>query len=796
MIVKVIVDIPAAQVNRSFDYTVPEIWQSMISLGVRVNVPFGNIQRLGFVVDIVAESDFSGELREISQVLDYESFINEELLQLSEYLADYLQEFRINILKAMLPSMLRAKYRKIFVVHQPHDLLDDFIEANEIVAEDLESKLSRQEIQSLLKEAIMTLEYRVESKTTVKQVAYINRTMPIVELQQQYEQLPTRQLKMRTLLSYLIDQKEVSMTKKQVIEDTKVTTKHLKLAEELGYITITYQQTYRDPLAHLQTEQSQARTLRPQQAQAYDTIRQAMFEQSATTFLLEGVTGSGKTEIYLQLMAQARDNGQSALLLVPEISLTPQMVSQVLNRFGSGVAVLHSGLSIAEKYDEWQRIIRGEATIVVGARSSIFAPLTQLGLIIMDEEHESTYKQSEAPRYHARDVALWRSQYYHCPLVLGSATPSLESRARAELGRYQHIRMSERVNSRPLPPVEIVDMTQEIGRKTQDELSSVLKMKIADRLAKHEQIVLLLNRRGYASYFLCRECGYVIGCPRCDVSLTYHKTENRLKCHYCDYYQSVPTQCPSCHGQHLRHYGLGTQKIEELLQEQFPQARIIRMDMDTTKRKGQHEQLLNQFKEHQADILLGTQMIAKGLDFEKVTLVGVINADTALNLPDFRASERTFQLLTQVAGRTGRGRYPGEVVIQTYNPEHYVMQLAQQHDYNRFFYYEMKRRHLGHYPPYYYTTLISVSSKKQALAQQVIYQLKMQLVNLEGTIDVLGPSQGSIAKINEQYYFQLFIKYKQREQIQKKLQEILEQSQKEAKYGVKITIDHEPLYVN
>lgn len=796
MIVKVIVDIPAAQVNHSFDYQVPEEWQHMIRLGVRVNVPFGNIQRLGFIVAITDTSDFQGELRAVSQVLDYESFINEELLQLSDYLANYLQEFRINILKAMLPSMLRAKYRKVFTVHQTTALPIEFQSVEEIDAIELEQHLTHKQIQQLLQTGALTLMYQVESKTTVKRVPYIVTAMTGNVLKKHCEQLPPRQKRMRELLLYLIEHEGQLITKKELMERTLATNKHLKLAETAGYIHLTYRQVYRDPLAHLPTELSQARPLRPQQAQSYETIRHAMLQQEATTFLLEGVTGSGKTEVYLQLMAQAREQGKSALLLVPEISLTPQMVRQVLNRFGSGVAVLHSGLSLAEKFDEWQRIIRGEATIVVGARSSIFAPLTDVGLIIMDEEHEATYKQTESPRYHARDVALWRSHYYQCPLVLGSATPSLESRARAEVGRYKHLRMSERVNHRPLPPVEIVDMTQEIGQKTQDELSSVLKAKIADRLAKQEQIVLLLNRRGYASYFLCRECGYVIGCPRCDVSLTYHKSENRLKCHYCDYYQAIPKQCPNCHGQHLRHYGLGTQKIEELLQEQFPQARIVRMDMDTTRRKGQHEQLLNQFKNHQADILLGTQMIAKGLDFEKVTLVGIINADTALNLPDFRASERTFQLLTQVAGRTGRGRYAGEVILQTYNPTHYVMQLAQQHDYTRFFYYEMKRRQLGHYPPYYYTTLISVSSKKQALAQRVIYQLKAQLVNLEGTLDILGPSQGSIAKINDHYYFQLFIKYKQREHIQVKLQEILEQSQKEAKYGVKITIDHEPLYVN
>ena len=532
------------------------------------------------------------------------------------------------------------------------------------------------------------------------------------------------------------------------------------------------------------------------QEAVYEQIAQALEEHQDQTFLLEGVTGSGKTEVYLQLMAKASQMGRGAILLVPEIALTPQMVRQVKSRFQTGVAVLHSGLTNSQKYDEWRRIIRGQATIVVGARSSIFAPIRDLGLVIIDEEHETTYKQSDTPRYHAREVAIWRCHYHQAPLLLGSATPSLESRSRAQVGRYQHLRLPERVNGRPLPPVTLVDMTKEMVQQTTDELSSVLKDKIADRLAKGQQIVLLLNRRGYASYMLCRECGQVIQCPRCDISLTYHKHEHRLKCHYCDYQSPVPDHCPNCYSDYLRTFGLGTQKIEELLNQHFPDARVIRMDMDTTRKKGQHEALLDSFRRHEADILLGTQMIAKGLDFENVTLVGVINADTALNLPDFRAGEKTFQLLTQVAGRTGRGRFEGEVLIQTYNPDHYVMQLAQQHDYESFFYYEMKRRHLGHYPPYFYTTLITISSKYQAKAQAMSHQVKQALLASGAAIEMLGPSQGAIARINERYYFQLLLKYKDGQVIKESLGTILDQSQLEAKQGIYITIDHEPLFFN
>ena len=722
MFVKVIVDIPAAQVNRPFDYQVPEAYQDSLQLGMRVQVPFGNRQLLGFVVGIHHTSDFKGTLKPITAVLDYESFINEELLDLSEHLAQTLHAFRINVLQAMLPAMLKVKYQNIFLIHQPQGLSDyelpsDWLNQSQLDKDQVEAQLSRKQIKQLLDQGVLELVYQVQDQTTTKTQTLIELAMPAESIQQVIQELPARSQKVAQLLSYLLASGQPQWEQQALLAASQVSASSLKTALKHGYVKSKKVSVYRDPLAHLEVEQSQSRTLTEAQKAVYEQVAQALETHQDRTFLLEGVTGSGKTEVYLQLMAKASQMGRGAILLVPEIALTPQMVRQVKSRFQTGVAVLHSGLTNSQKYDEWRRIIRGQATIVVGARSSIFAPIRDLGLVIIDEEHETTYKQSDTPRYHAREVAIWRCHYHQAPLLLGSATPSLESRSRAQVGRYQHLRLPERVNGRPLPPVTLVDMTKEMAQQTTDELSSVLKDKIADRLAKGQQIVLLLNRRGYASYMLCRECGQVIQCPRCDISLTYHKHEHRLKCHYCDYQSPVPDRCPNCHSDYLRTFGLGTQKIEELLNQHFPTARIIRMDMDTTRKKGQHEALLDRFRRHEADILLGTQMIAKGLDFETVTLVGVINADTALNLPDFRAGEKTFQLLTQVAGRTGRGRFEGEVLIQTYNPDHYVMQLAQQHDYDSFFYYEMKRRHLGHYPPYFYTTLITISSKYQAKAQ-------------------------------------------------------------------------------
>ena len=801
MFVKVIVDIPAAQVNRPFDYQVPEAYQDSLQLGMRVQVPFGNRQLLGFVVGIHHTSDFKGTLKPITAVLDYESFINEELLDLSEHLAQTLHAFRINVLQAMLPAMLKVKYQNIFLIHQPQGLSDyelpsDWLNQSQLDKDQVEAQLSRKQIKQLLDQGVLELVYQVQDQTTTKTQTMIELAMPAESIKQIIQDLPARSQKVAQLLTYLLASGQPQWEQQALLAASQVSASSLKTALKHGYIKSQKVSVYRDPLAHLEVEQSQSRTLTEAQKAVYEQVAQALEAHQDQTFLLEGVTGSGKTEVYLQLMAKASQMGRGAILLVPEIALTPQMVRQVKSRFQTGVAVLHSGLTNSQKYDEWRRIIRGQATIVVGARSSIFAPIRDLGLVIIDEEHETTYKQSDTPRYHAREVAIWRCHYHQAPLLLGSATPSLESRSRAQVGRYQHLRLPERVNGRPLPPVTLVDMTKEMAQQTTDELSSVLKDKIADRLAKGQQIVLLLNRRGYASYMLCRECGQVIQCPRCDISLTYHKHEHRLKCHYCDYQSPVPDRCPNCHSDYLRTFGLGTQKIEELLNQHFPEARVIRMDMDTTRKKGQHEALLDRFRRHEADILLGTQMIAKGLDFETVTLVGVINADTALNLPDFRAGEKTFQLLTQVAGRTGRGRFEGEVLIQTYNPDHYVMQLAQQHDYESFFYYEMKRRHLGHYPPYFYTTLITISSKYQAKAQAMSHQVKQALLASGAALEILGPSQGAIARINERYYFQLLLKYKDGQVIKESLGAILDQSQLEAKQGIYITIDHEPLFFN
>lgn len=479
----------------------------------------------------------------------------------------------------------------------------------------------------------------------------------------------------------------------------------------------------------------------------------------SNTYLLYGVTGSGKTEVYMNIIEEAIRRGKEAIMLVPEISLTPQIVGKFISRFGNIISVLHSGLSDTERYDEYRKITSGDSKIVIGTRSAIFVPFNNIGIIIIDEEHTSSYKQENHPRYNAKDIAIWRSNYHKCPVLLGSATPSLESFARAGNKVYKLLTLTHRVGTSKLPKVDIVDMKEEV-KKGNFILSNILKNKIQEKLNKNEQIILLLNRRGYSNIISCKECGYTFKCPKCDIAYTYHKTSNNLKCHYCSSSIPLGDKCPKCGSTNIKDYGLGTEKLEEELHKLF-NARIVRMDVDTTSKKGQHQKIIDAFGEHQYDILIGTQMIAKGLDFPLVTLVGVVSADTTLTSPDFRASENTFELLSQVAGRAGRSSSSGEVIIQTFNPDHYSITLAKEHNYIEFYKEEMKMRKLLKYSPYYYMILISISTKDYDLGFKESDKIGAYLRNNLGkeTI-ILGPSMASTFKINNIYHYQIIIKYR------------------------------------
>lgn len=506
--------------------------------------------------------------------------------------------------------------------------------------------------------------------------------------------------------------------------------------------------------------------LTPEQNEAYTKIK----NRTNNKVLLYGVTGSGKTEIYIKLINDTLNSGKNVIMLVPEISLTPQIVNRFLSEFGSRVAVLHSALSEGEKYDEYRRIVNKEVNIVVGARSAVFAPLLNIGLIIIDECSSPSFKQDVNPKYNAIDVSFERAKTHNALVLMGSATPLLEQFARGEKGVFELVKLTKRISNN-LPNYILVDMNDEV-KKRNYVISSVLKDKINETLKNRKQTILLLNRRGYSTFMSCSSCGYVWKCPNCDISLIYHKTTNNLRCHYCGYSTKMTNICPSCKEEAIKDLGFGTEKLESIISKEF-NARVVRMDLDTTRNKGSHAKIIEDFKNHKYDILIGTQMISKGLNFKDVTLVGVINADASLNIPDFRSGERTFELLTQTGGRAGRYELPGEVVIQTYNKDNYCLECVKNHDYLSFYNKEMKIRKDLKYPPYYYLTLIKIISTTYEVARDEANKIKNYLSkNLSSNFIILGPSTASVFKLKNKYYFQIIIKYKKEENIFKVLKDI------------------------
>lgn len=581
----------------------------------------------------------------------------------------------------------------------------------------------------------------------------------------------------KEILNKLLNEKKVLITS---------LSSGIKTLEKKGLIKIIEEEVYRYNI--IKDNDFKKVSLNSDQERVVEKIISNL--NISKTFLLYGITGSGKTEVYLEVIDNVLKEGKNAIMLVPEISLTPQIVQRFVNRFGNNIAILHSGLSDSEKYDEYRKIKEGLVKIVIGARSAIFAPFDNIGAIIIDEEHTPTYKQDEtSPRYDAKDVAIWRSKYHKCPLILGSATPSLESFARAGNHVFELLTLTRRPAGSVLPQVHIVDMKEEVKRGN-FVFSKLMTDKINEKLGKNEQIILLLNRRGYSSMITCSDCGYVEKCPKCDISLTYHKTSNTLRCHYCGFYKKKTDKCSSCGSSNIKDYGMGTQKLEEELKQKFPSANIIRMDMDTTSKKGAHEQIIKDFGRHKYDILVGTQMIAKGLDFPNVSLVGVLNADMSLTIPDFRSAERTFQLLSQVSGRAGRGDIQGEVIIQTYNNNHYSIVFAKNHDYLSFYKEEMKIRKSLSYPPYYYITLVNISCKDYELGFAHADKIGKYLRdNLEKTTIILGPTMANMFKINNVFHYQCIIKYQRDNKLSKVLKEIDDIYKIESKVNVSINVD-------
>lgn len=558
----------------------------------------------------------------------------------------------------------------------------------------------------------------------------------------------------------------------RLLDETVVNKKEFDSAsvrglEKLGFIKIEKKKKYR---IEAKTKNNENKTLTEEQNTVYKTITKSF--NTNEIFLLHGVTGSGKTLIYINLIKDVVKNGKTALLLVPEISLTGQIVNIFYNYFGNDVAILHSGLSKTEKYDEYLKILNKDVHIVIGTRSAVFAPLENIGIIIIDEEHSETYKQDTNPRYNAIDIAKKRGDYYKAPLVLGSATPMLEDMARALKGVYTLLELKTRVNNRNLPECIIVDMAEEL-KKRNFVISELLDKNIKDTLNRNEQVILLLNRRGYSTIITCSNCGYTYKCPYCEISLTYHKSSNSLRCHYCGYTKIKDDKCPECHENALNYMGMGTEKLENLIKEKYSDAAIIRMDADTTANKGMHEKIIEAFRNKEYNVLIGTQMISKGLDFPDCTLVGIINADTTLNIPDFRSSERTFSMLSQASGRAGRAEKEGKVIIQTFNPGNATIKCVSNNDYDSFYTSEMEIRKKLKYPPYYYLVNIKVCSKdydKASLnANKVVDYLKR---NLDKTSIILGPSTAVNFRLKNIYRFNITVKYRFDENLKKTLKDL------------------------
>ena len=684
--------------DHGFDYAVPPHLFGQVRPGMRVRVPLKDSVRTAYVVRMKESSDFSN-LKPILCLENEREQIPAPLIALGDWIADYYCCPREHTLRILLPAVVRSgemKHKQVLFVSLTEKALED-----------------------------------------PHCIGLTPRQKEVVLALRKHGAMPQQTLA------------EMAETSLAVI--TKL--------EEHGWVCREKRVVDRDPSMDDIVKQDKPRELTTEQAAALKEIVGAMDTGSPSVLLLHGVTASGKTEVYLQAIAHCLEQGKDAIVLVPEISLTPQTCDRFRQRFGNLVSVMHSALSQGERFDEWTRINEGRSRIAIGARSALFAPFRHLGLIVVDEEHEGTYKQDESPRYNARDIAVVRGKFEHATVLLGSATPSLESYYNCEVGKYKLIEMKERIDNRQMPVIEVVDMSSEISKTGKSQLFSTrLKDKITGRLSDGEQVILFLNRRGYATQLLCPQCGYVSMCPNCSVAHTYHRKESKLVCHLCGDERPAPQVCPQCGSDAIKYTGVGTEKIEALVAATFPMARVARMDSDTMTRKDAYRKVLDEFRRQKIDILIGTQMIAKGLDFPNVTLVGVLMADSGLHIPDFRSGERTFQLITQVAGRAGRGERPGLVIVQTFSPGHYVLQTAVRQDFKAFYDEEMYGRKMLEFPPFSHMLMIHFRSTDESALQSAAEEFAAKLKPLlNEDVKVIGPRPSPLEKIKTYFRFQMLL---------------------------------------
>ena len=807
-------------VNQVFTYSVPPQMDAVLQLGTRVLAPFRGTRQEGVVVERLNETDLDlSIIKDISGCLEETPTFSPELLALTKWMAEYyVCSWGLTLFCAVPAAVRTQKEQKVQLLSgaptprgRVQKELVALLEAEgELSLNQLARRMGvsyqnlRPKITALQEKGIVSLDVTHKPKANTQLTPVATLAGPPAGIAAEIDRLkgeaegtdsssdsrPSNRrhvaaAKHAEILQLLLDA-DAPLATTDLTKRVNASVSLLRTLERRGFLHITRAQTVRNPLSSEPIAATQPLHLNSAQSFAFTEIQNILVRRTleassapaerAPTILLHGVTGSGKTEVYMQAMSEVLGNGKSVIALVPEISLTPQAASRFVGRFGERVALLHSRLSDGERYDQWHRIRKGDADIVIGPRSAVFAPVKELGMLIIDEEHSDSYKSDTAPRYHARDVAQKRGELANCPVILGSATPSLESFYRAKSGRYRLLSLPDRVLNRKMPDVHIVDMRTELKKGNRTIFSDALRNSIEERLERREQIILFLNRRGHSTHVFCRTCGYVERCDNCSISLTFHFETKRLVCHHCGDKRPTHPTCPQCSSPAIRYFGLGTETVEQEVRKVFPQARVKRFDADSTARKNAHQQILETFEQQQIDILIGTQMVSKGLDFPNVTLVGVIAADTSLNLPDFRASEQTFSLLTQVAGRSGRAELEGKVIIQTYMPEHYCIAAAQKHDYLNFYAQEVEARGVLRYPPFSHVGTLLLRGKDEKQVEEAAHAVQNQLQiwltdraptpqpneekdDIGGTVvEILGPAPAPLSKIEGKFRWHFLLR--------------------------------------
>lgn len=810
--VEVAVSLP---IWKTFTYRVPVMFKDQMEVGKRVLVPFQRRKVTGYVLASPAPipNDLDpGRVKEVIDVLDETALFDEKMLLFFRWISNYYFYPLGEVIRTGLPPGLtvetcrflritpegKAGIAELPLGSEDLRLLQICAQEEEVSLEILSRRLKAENLHSrifsLKKQRLLTEELRLKKgRIRVK-------TETVVVFREENELAGTSHLtpKESEILRFIQSRKRLSRRDMQR-EFPRVSTYLGRLAKK-GFVTLESEEVYRDPFEGEDFGSDVKPNLTPDQEKALSEIERSIDAGGFHPYLLHGITGSGKTEVYLRAIQHVMERKREAIVLVPEISLTPQLISQFKRRFRRGIAILHSGLSPGERYDQWRQILRGEVTMAIGARSAIFAPFKKLGIIIVDEEHETSFKQEDKLKYNARDVAVVRAKMDDALLILGSATPSIESFFNAiQIHKFHYLQLPQRVESRHLPTVAIVDMRSEKGDAGHHILSKELKDALLINEERRQQSLLFLNRRGFANFILCRDCGWTFQCPNCSVTLTYHAVGRALQCHHCGLATATPPHCPRCQGYNLHPLGIGTQRVEDEILRLMPSARITRMDRDTTTRKGTYKRIVRAMESGKIDILIGTQMIVKGHDFPNITLVGIICADTVLNFPDFRATERTFQLLTQAAGRAGRGDEAGRVIIQTYNPDHYSIQKAKDHDFLTFYQEEIVYREELGYPPFSRLANLKVSGNSEDVTQS--FAKRLGIVGAQITkkrriyrdhLDLLGPCSAPLARVKGKYRWHLLVKSDSTERLHRFVGELVKKVEREA-IGVHLDVDMDPI---